>query len=229
MSVDQPIPSSRASRPLAVMVLAAGLGTRMKSDLPKVLHPVCGRPLLGYVLDAAATLGPARLVVVTGPDDDAIEAVLPPGAERVVQAERLGSGDAVRAGMVPLEGFEGDVMVLNGDVPLAGGELLAGLRRHHVDCTARATITTVVLADPIHYGRVVRDANGNVVHIVEARDASPEELARHRDQRRLLRVRRGRAAPLPADSHGRQRPGRVLPDRASCTASSRPATGWPPS
>ncbi len=66
MSVDQPTPSSRASRPLAVIVLAAGLGTRMKSDLPKVLHPVCGRPLLAYVLDAAAALAPARMVVVTG-------------------------------------------------------------------------------------------------------------------------------------------------------------------
>ncbi len=177
MSVDQPIPTSRESRPLAVMVLAAGLGTRMKSDLPKVLHPICGRPLLGYVLDAAVALEPARVVVVTGSDHDEVDAVLPPGAERAVQAERLGSGDAVRAGMAPLEGFDGDVMVLNGDVPLAGAELLAGLRRHHVDCTARATITTVVLADPVHYGRVIRDAGGDVVRIVEARDASPEELA----------------------------------------------------
>ena len=103
--------------------------------------------------------------------------MLPSGAERAVQAERLGSGDAVRAGMAPLADFDGDVMVLNGDVPLAGADLLAGLRRHHVDCTARATITTVVLDDPAHYGRVIRDANGDVARIVEARDASPEELA----------------------------------------------------
>ncbi len=176
-SAAQPPSSSRADRPLAVIVLAAGLGTRMKSALPKVLHPVCGRPLLAYVLDAAAALAPARLVVVTGADHDGLDAVLPPGAERAVQAERLGSGDAVRAGMAPLAGFVGDVMVLNGDVPLVGAELLAGLRRHHVDCTARATATTVVLADPAHYGRVLRDANGNVTRIVEARDASPEELA----------------------------------------------------
>ena len=177
MSADKPTPSSRASRPLAVIVMAAGLGTRMKSELPKVLHPICGRPLLAYVLDAAASLAPARVVVVTGAEHDEVEALLPPGAERVVQAERLGSGDAVRVGMGPLAGFEGDVMVLNGDVPLAGGELLAALRRHHVDNTARATITTVVLADPAHYGRVLRDGNGNVTGIVEARDASPGELA----------------------------------------------------
>jgi bifunctional UDP-N-acetylglucosamine pyrophosphorylase/glucosamine-1-phosphate N-acetyltransferase len=172
-----PASSPRASRPLAVIVLAAGLGTRMRSTLPKVLHPVCGRPLLSYVLDAAAVLSPARLVVVTGAKHDEVDAILPPGAERAVQTERLGSGDAVRAGMALLSAFEGDVMVLNGDVPLVGAGLLADLRRHHVDCTARATVTTVVLADPIHYGRVLRDGDGNVTGIVEACDASPEELA----------------------------------------------------
>jgi bifunctional UDP-N-acetylglucosamine pyrophosphorylase / glucosamine-1-phosphate N-acetyltransferase len=178
MSVEQPMTSSRASRPLAVIVLAAGLGTRMKSAIPKVMHPVCGRPLLAYVLDAAAALDPARVVVVTGAgDDDPVGAALPPGVQRAVQTERLGSGDALRAGMSGLADFEGDVMVLIGDAPLAGAELFAGLRRHHVECTARATITTVVLADPAHYGRIVRDSAGDLTAIVEARDASPEELA----------------------------------------------------
>ena len=183
MSADAPTTgssasSSRANRPLAVVVLAAGLGTRMKSDLPKVLHPICGRPLLAYVLDAAASLRPARLVVVTGPEEGAaLDAVLPPGAERAVQHDRLGSGDALRVGMTSLDDFDGDVMVLNGDVPLATGELLKGLRKHYVEQTGRATITTVVLADAVHYGRVLRDGNGDVRAIVEARDASPEELA----------------------------------------------------
>ena len=175
---DQPVRSSRADRPLAVVVLAAGLGTRMKSDLPKVLHPICGRPLLAYVLDAAVSVRPARLVVVTGPEEEheRVRATLPAAAEAVVQQERLGSGDALRAGMAALEGFDGDVMALNGDVPLVTGALLAGLRKHHVE-TGRATVTTVVLADPAHYGRVLRDGHGDVRAIVEARDASPAELA----------------------------------------------------
>jgi bifunctional UDP-N-acetylglucosamine pyrophosphorylase / glucosamine-1-phosphate N-acetyltransferase len=178
MSVEQPIASPRASRPLAAVVLAAGLGTRMKSDLPKVMHPVCGRPLLAYVLDAAAALEPARVVVVTGAgDDDPVAAALPSGVQRAVQAERLGSGDALRAGMTALTDFEGDVMVLIGDAPLAGADLLKGLLRHHVDCTARATITTVVLAEPGQYGRVLRNGAGDLTAIVEARDASPDELA----------------------------------------------------
>jgi bifunctional UDP-N-acetylglucosamine pyrophosphorylase / glucosamine-1-phosphate N-acetyltransferase len=174
-------PSSPSSQndgraPLAVIVMAAGLGTRMKSDIPKVLHHVCGRPILSYVIDAALELDPERLVVVTGPDDDAVDAVLPPGAERAVQAERRGSGDAVRAGMVPLAGFPGEVLVLSGDVPLAGPDLYAQLldQRHETD--ARAAISTVVLADPAHYGRILRDEGGMVARIVEARDATPEEL-----------------------------------------------------
>jgi bifunctional UDP-N-acetylglucosamine pyrophosphorylase/glucosamine-1-phosphate N-acetyltransferase len=168
--------SDAAARPLAVIVLAAGLGTRMKSDLPKVLHHVCGRPLLAYVLDAARTLTPERLVVVIGPDQGAVAAILPDGCQPAVQAERRGSGDALRAGLEPLGDFEGDVMVLNGDHPLVNGEVLAGLLVHHRDCTARATITTVVHPDPGHYGRVVRARDGDLAGIVEARDASPDEL-----------------------------------------------------
>ena len=83
----------------AVVILAAGLGTRMKSGTPKVLHEVCGRPMISYVVDAALSLAPDRVVVVTGPDHDEVEALLPVGCERAVQHQRLGSGDAVRVGM----------------------------------------------------------------------------------------------------------------------------------
>ena len=93
--------------PLAVVILAAGLGTRMKSDLPKVLHEVCGRPMLSYVIDAALSVSPGRVVVVTGPDQEAIAEILPVGCERAVQQERRGTGDAVRAGMEPLTGLRG--------------------------------------------------------------------------------------------------------------------------
>jgi bifunctional UDP-N-acetylglucosamine pyrophosphorylase/glucosamine-1-phosphate N-acetyltransferase len=170
-------PDTTAGRRLAVVVMAAGLGTRMKSDLPKVLHPVCGRPLLLYVLDAARGLGPARLVVVTGPGaDDPVAAILPAGCERAVQVERRGSGDAVRTGMTVLEGFAGDVMVLNGDHPLMHAEILHSLLVRHRTDRAQATVTSVVRDDPV-FGRVIRDEAGGVARIVEMRDATPAEAA----------------------------------------------------
>jgi len=165
--------------PLAVVILAAGLGTRMKSDVPKVLHEVCGRPMLSYVVDAALSVSPERVVVVTGPDQEAIADILPVGCERAVQQERRGTGDAVRAGLEPLERFRGDVMVLYGDVPLVHAGFVAALHRRHLEAEAAATLTTSELADPEHYGRIVRDDDGGVVRIVEYRDATPQERAVH--------------------------------------------------
>jgi bifunctional UDP-N-acetylglucosamine pyrophosphorylase/glucosamine-1-phosphate N-acetyltransferase len=162
--------------PLAVVILAAGLGTRMKSDVPKVLHQVCGRPMLSYVIDAALSVSPERVVVVTGPEQDAIAEILPVGCERAVQQERRGTGDAVRAGLEPLYDFEGDIMVLYGDVPLVDGDFVATLHQRHRDADAAATLTTVVLDDPAHYGRIVRDDAGGVVRIVEHTDASGDEV-----------------------------------------------------
>jgi bifunctional UDP-N-acetylglucosamine pyrophosphorylase / glucosamine-1-phosphate N-acetyltransferase len=162
--------------PLAVVILAAGLGTRMKSDLPKVLHEVCGRPMLSYVIDAALSVSPDRVVVVTGPEQEAIAEILPVGCERAVQRERRGTGDAVRAGLEPLHDFEGDVMVLMGDAPLVGGQFLRDFMEAHAAGGARATVATAVLAEPVHYGRVVRGREGGVGRIVEARDAGPDEL-----------------------------------------------------
>jgi len=179
MAPQQPSsPSSQNDKraPLAVIVMAAGLGTRMKSDTPKLLHPICGRPLLAYVLDAAAALQPERLVVVTGPEHDALEAALPEGAERAIQAERRGSGDAVRAGMQRLLDFAGDVVVLNGDHPLMNAAVLDGLVDHHRSALATATITTVLRDDPV-FGRVIRAADGGFERIVEMRDATPEQAS----------------------------------------------------
>lgn len=167
--------STDSKRPLAVVILAAGLGTRMKSELPKVLHEVCGRPMLAYVIDAALGLSPDRVVVVTGPDQAAIVETLPVGCERAVQEERRGTGDAVRAGLEPLDGFSGDVVVLMGDAPLVDVPFLRGLLAAHRG-GARATVATAVLSEPTHYGRVVRGAGGGVQRIVEARDASSDEL-----------------------------------------------------
>ena len=167
--------NSAERRSLAVVILAAGLGTRMKSDVPKVLHEVCGRPMLSYVIDAALSVSPERIVVVTGGDQDDVAGILPVGCERAVQEERRGTGDAVRAGLGPLDGFDGDVMVLYGDVPLVHGAFVAGLFQRHHDAGAAATLTTARLADPAHYGRIVRDEAGAVARIVEFKDASAGE------------------------------------------------------
>jgi bifunctional UDP-N-acetylglucosamine pyrophosphorylase/glucosamine-1-phosphate N-acetyltransferase len=166
---------TRDSEPLAVVILAAGLGTRMKSAVPKVLHEVCGRPMLSYVIDAALSISPERLVVVTGPEQDAVAEILPTGCERAIQTERRGTGDAVRAGLEPLVGFDGDVMVLYGDVPLVDATFVEGLSSCHREAGAEATLTTARLEDPAHYGRIVRDGNDRLTRIVEYRDASPDE------------------------------------------------------
>ncbi len=165
-----------ADRPLAVIVLAAGLGTRMKSDLPKLLHPVCGRPMLAYVLGAVADVGPERTVVVTARSHDALAAILSEGVERAIQDEQRGTGDAAAAGVAALGGFAGDVVVLNGDHPLTTGSFVAGLVAAHRASGARATLTAQTF-DPGHYGRIVRDENGRLAGIVEYRDATPEQRA----------------------------------------------------
>jgi bifunctional UDP-N-acetylglucosamine pyrophosphorylase/glucosamine-1-phosphate N-acetyltransferase len=167
--------ASKASGPLAVVILAAGLGTRMKSDVPKVLHEVCGRPMLAYVIDAALSVSPERLVVVTGPEQDALAEILPTGCERAIQAERRGTGDAVRAGLDALVGFDGDVMVLYGDVPLVDAAFVTDLARCHGAAGAEATLTTVRLEDPAQYGRIVRDEQDRVARIVEYPDVTADE------------------------------------------------------
>ena len=159
-----------------MIVLAAGLGTRMRSDLPKLLHPLCGRPMLAYVLDAVAAVGPERTVVVTAPAHDALAAMLPEGVERAIQAEQRGTGDAAAAGLLALGEFAGDVVVLNGDHPLTTGSFVAGLVAAHRAGGARATLTAQTF-DPGHYGRIVRDEDGRLAGIVEYRDATPAQRA----------------------------------------------------
>ena len=167
-------PAARTSdRPLACIVMAGGKGTRMRSSLTKVLHPIWGRPLLGWVLAAVAEAGAERVVVVVPPDAAEAVAAVATGAETVVQHDQLGTGDAVRCAMPALDGFDGDILVVSGDTPLLTGELLAGLVADHAG--ADATVATFRTADPGAYGRVIRD--GGAVRIVEAKDATPDELA----------------------------------------------------
>jgi bifunctional UDP-N-acetylglucosamine pyrophosphorylase/glucosamine-1-phosphate N-acetyltransferase len=162
---------------LVAVVMAAGQGTRMMSDTPKMLHDLCGWPLVRWPVEAARAAGADAVVVVGGPDR-ALEGHLPDGVELAVQEEPRGTGDAVRAA-VPLLRDDDTVLVLNGDVPLITPEALEALVAAHRKAGAAATMATMVLDDPGQYGRVVRDADGEVVRVAEAKvagDATAEEL-----------------------------------------------------
>ena len=158
---------------LAAVVMAGGLGTRMKSATPKHLHPLLGRRMVDWVVQAARDAGIDRVVVVVSPDTaDSFE-----GVEVAVQHEALGTGDAVRSARGALEGTRGDVVVLNGDVPgLTAASVHALLETHRREGAA-ATVLAFEPDDLRSYGRIVRGPDGSLARIVEAADASPEELA----------------------------------------------------
>jgi bifunctional UDP-N-acetylglucosamine pyrophosphorylase/glucosamine-1-phosphate N-acetyltransferase len=177
-----PTSSSPQQPSVAVVVLAAGEGTRMKSaTLPKVLHGFAGRSLLGHALAATQPLQAQSSVVVVGHRRDEVTthlADIAPEAVPVVQAEQNGTGHAVRLALEAVgEDAAGVVVVLPGDAPLLRGETLAALVEHHVQAGAAATLLTSVLEDATGYGRVIREADGTVARVVEHKDASPEELA----------------------------------------------------
>ena len=165
--VDQP-------REIAVVLLAAGQGTRMKSNVAKVLHPIAGRPMLAYPLGAAEGLGPACLIAVVGTDAEVVEATFSGRATFVRQEETLGTGHAVLQARSALEAFRGDVLILYGDTPLIRTETLR--RMSEVKVASRADLVLLTAAVDVR-GIIVRDGDGRVLRVVEAPDASPEELA----------------------------------------------------
>ncbi|GHG34134.1 UDP-N-acetylglucosamine diphosphorylase/glucosamine-1-phosphate N-acetyltransferase [Deinococcus indicus] len=167
------------NRPLDVVILAAGQGTRMKSSLPKVLHPVAGRPMVAWAVKAARELGARNVVVVTGHGAEAVEAALAgSGVVFARQEQQLGTGHAFLAGMDALDDHrEADVLVLYGDTPLLRTETLRDLLADHRERSGAFTVLTGVLPDATGYGRIIRDAQGNVERIVEQKDATPEERA----------------------------------------------------
>ncbi len=163
---------------LTAVILAAGQGTRMRSNLPKVLHELCGRPLVGWPIAAAREAGADRIVVVEGPER-LLEGRLGDGVETAVQPVANGTGGAVQAAADALP-REGTVLVLAGDAPLVDGPTLQALVDAHLSSGAAATLLSAEHPDPRGYGRIVRDAGGDVARIVETKaegDATPEELA----------------------------------------------------
>ena len=162
------------NRKLAAIVMAGGLGTRMRSETAKHLHPLLGKRMVDWVIDAARGVDPERLIVVTSPETE--EAIGGDGLTVAVQPEARGTGDAVAAARELLAGFDGDVLVLSGDSPLLTATLLHELVAAHAP-EAAATLLTFVPERPLPYGRIVRGDNGDVRAIVEEADASEEERA----------------------------------------------------
>ncbi|MFG6194997.1 bifunctional UDP-N-acetylglucosamine diphosphorylase/glucosamine-1-phosphate N-acetyltransferase GlmU [Nonomuraea sp. JJY05] len=167
-------------RPAAVIVLAAGEGTRMKSQTPKVLHELCGRALVDHMLAAARGLGPEQLIVVIGHALERVGghlAATSPDARAVVQHEQRGTGHAVRTVLEEVGVISGTVLVTYGDVPLMRPQTLAELLERHEAEGNAVTVLTANVPDPTGYGRIIRDESGAVLEIVEDKDASPEQRA----------------------------------------------------
>jgi bifunctional UDP-N-acetylglucosamine pyrophosphorylase/glucosamine-1-phosphate N-acetyltransferase len=205
-----------AYRPLAAVVLAAGEGTRMRSTTPKVLHPLCGRPMLLHVLDRLVELPLARIVVVVGHGAERVTKTVQEQlateipVEFVEQHRQRGTGDAASVGLTG-SGFdldaEDDVLVLTGDTPLLRAETLAVLATEHRLVDAAATVLTADLDEPTGYGRIVRDGRGGVERIVEQGDANDAELEITEVNSSIYCFRRGLLAPAlrrldPENSQG---------------------------
>ncbi len=177
--------------PIAAIILAAGKGTRMKSDLHKVLHPIAGRPMLLHLIDSVQALSPSEIMVVTGAGREQVEgAVAPLGVKTALQAEQLGTGHAVQQAQAALAGFDGDILILYGDVPLVA---TATMQRMIERLRAVDTPACVVLgfrpADPAAYGRVIADGDGRIVKMVEYKDATAAERAETLCNSGLMAVR----------------------------------------
>lgn len=177
---SQPASADQPDRPLAAIIMAAGKGTRMKSDRPKVVHEVAGRPMVSWVVDAVREVDAVPIILVIGHGADEVRDVCEGNDDDIryaVQHEQLGTGDAARCAVEALEGFGGDVFVLAGDGPLIRPQTLRAMRERHLRTRAAATLATAVLDDPTGYGRVIRDESGRFDRIVEQKNADDEQRA----------------------------------------------------
>lgn len=159
-----------------VVVLAAGKGTRMKSKLYKVLHKVCGKTMVEYVVDAARGVNPAKIVTVVGTGAGEVEKVLDGKSDFAFQEKQLGTGDAVMTAKEELGDKDGATLVVTGDTPLFTTETFDELFKYHAEKGNAATVLTAEAPNPFGYGRIIRDDQGNVLRIVEQKDGKPEEL-----------------------------------------------------
>lgn len=164
-------------RKLAVVILAAGQGTRMKSKLPKVLHPIAGQPMVKYILNVVAALGDEKPVLVVGYGADLVRQALGDVATYVVQEQQLGTGHAVLQARKQLEGRAESILVLYGDMPLLSQDTLHALVQAHEAHSGPITMLTCIHEDAMGFGRILRDADGRVLGIIEEDHATPEQLA----------------------------------------------------
>src|SRR4026208_1114917 len=167
------------TKPLNVLVMAAGLGTRMKSNRAKVLHELDGRPIIAHVVRTAQTLDPKTILVIVGHQaeevEHAVRSEIGELSSFAIQAQQRGTGDAVESARSQLENSDSLVLLLSGDVPLIRAETLRKLIEHHRAAGAACTILGVRLENPTGYGRIVRDEHDRFQKIVEQKDATEEE------------------------------------------------------
>ena len=158
------------------LILAAGAGTRMKSQKPKVLHEICGKPMLQHVIDTAHELNVDQIVVVVGHGAEKVQEAIEDNVDYVYQEEQLGTGHAVMQAKSFFENYKGNVLVLYGDTPFISAKTLQKFMEYHKENHLDATILTAKIEDPTSYGRIIRNKKGQIKAIVEHKDANAEQL-----------------------------------------------------
>jgi len=161
---------------IKAIILSAGRSTRLKSDIPKVLQPILGRPMLSYVIDAVKNAGIKDVFVILGHKSDLVKKILPAGLHILIQTKQRGTADAVKSAEVGLKGYKGDILVVYGDHPLIRSQTLKKLILYHRKESFDCTLLTAELKNPSGYGRVIRDKDNRVIRIIEELDCGKEDL-----------------------------------------------------